>query len=355
MYSLHLPAFPHTHTTKEYLTCAYTQKIVKFAKMMTGRGHRVFIYGGEKNEAICTEHVPLFTEQERHNWFGDGELGYFPDFSWDASHPGWLALNTRAAAEIAKRAEPRDFLCLATSTQSPIAAMLPHLMAVESGVGYEGITANLHCAFESYAWMHHVYGLRGIKDGRNFDAVIPNYFDPDDFPHLNKGDGEYLLYVGRLIPRKGIEIAIETAKATGLKLKVAGANDVFQLPPEVDYVGPVGLEERAWLMAGAKALLVPTLYLEPFGGVAVEAMMCGTPVISSDWGAFPETVKPGAGFRCRTLKEWVNAVALVEKLDPTFIRNYAISSYGLGEIAGRFEQWFDRLSTLYTKGWYQLE
>jgi glycosyltransferase involved in cell wall biosynthesis len=70
-------------------------------------------------------------------------------------------------------------------------------------------------------------------------------------------------------------------------------------------------------MSRAKAVFVPTQYFEPFGGVAVEAQMCGTPVISSDFGVFNETVLHGiTGYRCRTLDQYVWAINNVHKLDP---------------------------------------
>lgn len=53
----HLPAFPHTETTAKYVNCAFTQKVVKFSKMMMARGHEVFLYGGATNDAPCTEFI----------------------------------------------------------------------------------------------------------------------------------------------------------------------------------------------------------------------------------------------------------------------------------------------------------
>jgi glycosyltransferase involved in cell wall biosynthesis len=213
--------------------------------------------------------------------------------------------------------------------------------------------------------MHHVYAKKGINDGRWFDAVIPNYFDPDDFPYLNTSKNrEYLLFLGRLVQRKGPHIASEIARASGMQLIVAGAGgkqvgtDI--VAPEVTikdahYVGPVNAEERAKLLAGARALLVPTTYIEPFGGVAVEAMMAGTPVITSDWGAFTEIVLPKVvGYRFHTLAEAVEAINNVGICDPQLIQDYAHRRYSLEAVAPQFKLWFDRLNSLWDKGWYQL-
>src|SRR5689334_9645602 len=95
---LHYVSLPHTQTTKEWLTCAYTQKAVKFGKMMTGRGHEVFLYSGDQNEAECTEHIPVLTEEERLSWFTprDANDANFGGVSWDVNHPSWLVMNGRA-------------------------------------------------------------------------------------------------------------------------------------------------------------------------------------------------------------------------------------------------------------------
>lgn len=362
----HLTAFPHTQTTKDYFTCAYTNKAIKLSKMLAQRGHEVFLYSGEQNEAVCTEHIPVLSEKERFDWFGVNDQEFMPEVGWDASEPYWRVYSGRTIAEIAKRIKPKDFILLGTSWPlKPIADAFPEAISCEHGVGYEGVICDdkIHAAYESYAWMHYVYGMRKVVNGRNFDCVIPNYFDPEDFPIVNNGKGNYLLFVGRVTPRKGVDICIEVAKATGIPLIIAGptkgTRTQDEIPkishPLISYAGAVNIQKRAELMAGAKALLCPTLYLEPFGGVCVEALMCGTPVIASDWGAFTETVVPGMnGYRCRVLKEYAAATAMVEQLKPEVIRKDAMDHYSLDAVAPLYEAWFGRLNSLWSNGWYAL-
>jgi glycosyltransferase involved in cell wall biosynthesis len=310
--------------------CAYEGKVVRFVRMMRARGHTVIHY-----EVLPDEIDPA--------------RSFVPGSS------SWRAMNDRVIGQIRENAEPTDFICLiAGLCQKPIADAFPTMQAIEFGVGYGGTFADFR-VFESHAWMHTVYGAQsggdahGI-DGRFYDAVIPNYFDVEDFP-AGDGDGGYFLFIGRLIERKGAHIAAEVCRRLGVPLIVAGEGD----PPDYGtYIGLVGPAERARLMGGARALFVPTLYVEPFGGVAVEAMLCGTPVITTDWGAFTETVVDGVtGFRCRTFAEFLEAAGCADELDRDAIRQRAVERYSLEAVAPMYERYFTRLSALWGAGWYE--
>lgn len=351
----HVVALPHTHTTSRFSACAFTQKVIGFCRMMKDRGHEVILYAGEKNEAPCDEHVVCISEEERKKAVG---IGHYTAAPWGAEHRHWQIFNGRATSEIAARKEPRDFLCLIGGrAHQPIAQVLSDLTAVEFGIGYGGTFAPYR-VFESYAWMHVVYGAQGgsnpnaAKGDHWFDVVIPGYLDPASFPdHVLPGFSDYFLLVGRLGAGKGEEIAVEVCRRLGKRLVVAGPGAP---PAGVEYAGVVGPEERGKLMAGAAALFAPTTYIEPFGNVAIEAMACGTPVIATDWGAFTETVIDGVtGFRCRHLAEFMKAAGKVASLDPQAIRRHVVKNYSLDVIGAKYEAYFERLLTLWGKGWYE--
>jgi len=320
----HLPALPGRSTKPENSHCAYSQKVRKFHNMMERRGHECFIYEYEMDEA--------------------------PDFTIEL----WDEANADMAERINANLELTDFLCIIGGNCQELLADLVPLTPIEYGIGYEGTFSNFR-VFESYAWMHVVYGAQQgayKADGRNYDIVIPNYFEPDEFPY-SKEKGDYILYMGRMIQRKGLREAEEAAHRAGVDIVWAGeANDY--IPSYGEYIGPVGPEERGNLMREAKALICPTRYIEPFGGVAVEAQLCGTPVISSDWGAFVETVQQGVtGYRCHTLGEFVWAIENVDHLDPEIIHNSAVSKYSCDAVAPLYETYFQMVGdVLHGHGWY---
>ena len=344
---LHVIGLPHTATTGAYHCCAYTGKIIRFCAMMKSLGHHVTLYGADENEAWCDELV-VCTEP----WAPE----QYTDAPFNAAAPHWQAMNRAAIRAMQSRVEQRDYICLIAGTcQEPIADAFPCHTAVEFGIGYSGVCERTHKVWESYAWMHAVYGQAGADraDGRWYDAVIGNYFDPADFP-LQTEKGDYLLYLGRLTARKGVQVAVDVAQRLGKRLVLAGPGDPSPYTGEhVEHVGVVGGARRAELLGRAQALLVPTLYLEPFGGVAVEAMLCGTPVITSDWGAFTEYVVDGVnGFRCRTLAEFCGAATVAPALDPVHIHTMAVKRFGMDNVRHQYDEYFGRLATLWGAGWY---
>jgi glycosyltransferase involved in cell wall biosynthesis len=346
----HVVSLPHTQTTKAFSSCAFTEKVRKFCNMMSALGHEVILYAGEENEATVTELVTVISEEERVA-FLNGEFYVNADFN--PLLPTWQKFNGKVVEEIKKRAGEQDFVCLIGGTShKPIADALPAMMCVEFGIGYGG-TFSPYRVFESYAWMHTVYGSSNPNpnalDGNWFDTVIPNYFEVEDFPFQEEKE-DYYLYIGRLTDRKGFQIAADVCERLGKRLILAGPGE----PPTYgEYVGVVGPEKRAELMGGARAVFVPTQYIEPFGSVAVEAMLCGTPIITTDWGAFTETNIYGVtGFRCRTFKEFLEAVGMVEDLDKKQIRDIAVSRYSLETVGRMYETYFTRLLTLWGDGWY---
>jgi glycosyltransferase involved in cell wall biosynthesis len=346
----HIVALPHTQITKEFAGCAFTEKVRRFCIMMHNLGHEVFLYAGDEVEAPVTELITCVSKKQQEAALaGVAHYTQFPFNGWL-----WDSFNAKAITEIADRIEKEDFICLiGGSAQKPIADAFPAHLAVEFGVGYGGVFAKYR-VFESYAWMHSIYaGWKNptTADGQFYDAVIPGYLEPEMFP-LGDGQGDYYLFIGRLIDRKGYRIAQEVCERLGKRLILAGPGEQSGYG---EFVGSVGPEERAKLMGGAIATFAPTLYVEPFGNVVIESQACGTPTITTDWGAFTENNPDGiSGFRCRTLAEFMQAAEGVKYLDRAKIRNRAVSLYNLDTIGLQYEAYFQRLLTLWGDGWYEM-
>lgn len=357
--TFHLLGLAHIKTTRENSSCAYTQKIIKLADMIKSYGHKIYFYGVEGSEVNCDEFITVVSEEVLRKTYGDYDKsrGFFKH---DPSDEAYRTFNENAIREINERKGAHDILlCTLGNYQKPIADAVG-LMTVEPGIGYTGVFCD-NKVFESYAWMHYVYGLMGQENGIWYDAVIPNYFNVEDFPYRDKKE-DYLLYFGRIIGRKGVALASEVAKATGNKLYVVGqgslenSDEGIHLSDEkhIVYKPAVGPEERAEIMGKAKAVLMPTYYIEPFGGVNVEAQLMGTPVITTDWGAFPETVLHAVtGYRCRTFEEFCWAVRNIHTIKPENCRMWAASNYSMQRAAKMYEEYFQRVNRLFKNGWYE--
>lgn len=367
--TLHIVGLPHTETTRDWSSCAYTQKLVRLGGMLRSTGHRAILYAGHRNDGDYEEHVPIVTTEDRARWFVDETWRTRVFDRWDPADRCWTEMNDQAIAAIRRRIQPGDIIgIIAGQCQAQIAQAFPDHLALEWGVGYSGVLDQSFRVFESRAWAAHVAGRRFDDDFRAFDTVIPNSWDPAEFPELGTGQGGYLLFVGRLIWRKGPHVAAETARRLGMRLLVAGQGvgqtepgritcaDGTVLEGDVEYVGVVGLAERAKLMGDAIATLSPTQYLEPFGGVAVESMLAGTPAIATAWGAFPETITHGeTGYLCSTLAEFVLAARSAHTLERPAIRERALARFSTDVVRHQYAAYLDRLATLQGEGWYALE
>jgi glycosyltransferase involved in cell wall biosynthesis len=159
--------------------------------------------------------------------------------------------------------------------------------------------------------------------------TIFNAVDIDRLPFVRQPSGEpYLAFLGRLIPNKGVHVAIQIARELGVKLKIAGnisteqgARTYFEtqvkphLGDSIEWIGEIGDSEKASFLGQASALLFPIQWDEPFGIVVAEALSCGTPVIASRRGAMPELIDDGVcGFLCDTVDEMKAAVTKLPNL-----------------------------------------
>lgn len=363
--TFHVLSLPHTQTTLEYEACAYTSKVRKFCNMMKSLGHKVYLYASEENEAKVDELTTVAPKKDQKKWFGDNDFKQnFFNITWSPDDEHWVKTNKRAITAIKKRIHKKDFICIIGGVcQKQVADAFPKHMSVEFGIGYEGVFAPFR-VYESYAHMHYVHGRLGDDNGHFFDSVIPNFFEPENFPFKNKKE-DYFLFLGRFIKRKGPVIAAEVTKRIGRRLVMAGqgvrkveggkiiGDDISVCGDHILHVGHADVRQRAALLRNATAVFMPTTYLEPFGGVSIEAMLCGTPVIASDFGAFAENIQHGVqGYRFRTIGEAVWAAKNVGKLDNKKIHEYAVNNFSVDRVKYQYQAYFEQLQTLWHDGFY---
>lgn len=352
----HALGLPHTVTSKEFNACAYTQKVVKFGKMMTNRGHEVIHYGHEDSDLQCTEHVSVLTNDDFAKSYGSHDWRK-TFFKFDTNDHAYQTFYANAIREVGFRKEKNDFILpFWGSGVRPICDAHQHdMIVVEPGIGYAGGHWARWKVWESYAIYHAFCGMGAVGQCQqdNYSVVIPNYFDIDDFT-FNDQKEDYFLYLGRVYSGKGVDIAIDATRRAGVKLIVAGQKEAgYTFPPHVEYVGYADVLKRKELMSKAKASFLPSQYVEPFGGVQIENLLSGTPTITSDWGSFAENNLHGVtGYRCRTMGDYVDAINNIDKIKPADCRAFG-ENFTLERVALRYEKYFqDVLDVHNGAGWY---
>jgi glycosyltransferase involved in cell wall biosynthesis len=362
----HILGLPHTVSSKEFLACAYTQKVVKFAKMMTDRGHQVIHYGHQESDLQCTEHVTVLTTEDWKKTYGDYDWRkHF--FKFNVCDHAYQTFYANAIVEVGKRKQPLDFILpFWGSGVRPVCDAHPDMICVEPGIGYAGGHWARFKIFESYAIYHAFCGMTAVGTCKQdwYEAVIPNYFDVDDFEFCDKADkgdehGEYFLFLGRVTEGKGVHIAIQVTEAIGARLIIAGQsslkdNGYATVPAHVTEFGYANVADRKRLMSRAKAAFVCSMYVEPFGGVQVECLFSGTPTITTDWGSFTENNIHGVtGYRCRTMEQFIWAAKNIDAISPAACRQFALQNFCLDKVATMYDEYFQAVMNIHTgKGWY---
>ena len=351
----HLIGLAHTQTTKDYSNCAFTELARKMANMMYERHHDVFLYGGESHDAKVTEFIPCITKRDQ-KLFCDvgGPETILNAKDWSPTAPHWAFFNMKAIAELKARIKPDDIILLSSGwSLSPIIEAFPNITKCEYAAGYTGIHDKAAHIFPSHAWMNAVYGkwygCHGTR-GRFWDGVIPHYFDVSEFPVADSKKHQ-ICFIGRLNEDKGIGIALDVAKTLDVPL-VVGGQGTYRLPDWVDYRGLVGAEERAKILGESRACLCPSLYLEPFGKIAIESMLCGTPAITTDWGAFPETVD--RQWRCNSFSDFMDATrqAISGIYHLQNLIDNTKAKFSIENIGPMYENYFHHLPKRIRDGWY---
>lgn len=178
---------------------------------------------------------------------------------------------------------------------------------------------------------HQASTARGTRIG----GVIHHGIDLDAIP-VGDGSGGYALFLGRMSPDKGVHTAARVARAAGVPLKIAAKMnepaerayfDALVAPllgSDVEFIGEVGGHEKLALLGGARCLLNPIAWPEPFGMVMIEALACGTPVLGTPMGSVPEIVDDEVtGFIGASEDDLAHALLRLGELDRAACRRAA--------------------------------
>jgi glycosyltransferase involved in cell wall biosynthesis len=341
---LHILANPHGITNLTYRMEPFNIAVAKMITNMTARGYEILHYGHELSEVAC-ETVPVVYSNEV---FPRGEDDLFEH------NPSVNKIFCRRAREqLLKRYRPEDLiLCFYGIDHQEAVEGIANATVVEPSIGYrpECVFAPYR-VFTSHAQMHYYYGQQNMLLAPSwFDAVIPNAFTPEEFSYSDQKQ-DYCLYLGRISADKGIHLAIQMTEYTGQRLIIAGPGDLSGLnyssvPSHVTLAGYVNVEQRRQLLRDARVLIAPTHYIEPFGNIVVEALMSGTPAITTDWGGFVDTNQHGVtGFRCKDFAGFVDAMQRIDEIQTETCRNWAMAHFSETRVHDQFDQYFQKIAS----------
>ncbi len=171
---------------------------------------------------------------------------------------------------------------------------------------------------------------------------IYNGIKLDDFTYSERKEN-YFVFLAKVSWKvKNVDFAIKLAKAMGFKLIVAGGWRL-SFRRNIKFVGEVDDKEKAELLAGAKALIFPTNWEEPFGLVTIEALASGTPVITTNKGAMPEVVTPDVGFRCNTFEEFKEAINRIDEISPRKCRERVEENFTAEIMTGKYIKAYEKI------------
>ncbi len=190
-----------------------------------------------------------------------------------------------------------------------------------------------------------------------YETTVYNGLDFNGYP-FGRRYGDYLVFIGRICPEKGLHHAIRVAKEAALPL-IIGAKyepeikenkDYFKkyIEPELNdkirWIGEVTQKKRNELFANALASLHPATWEEPFGLTLIEAMACGCPVVAFNRGSIPEVVQHGlTGYVVTTVNDMIKSLQEIAKISRSDCADYTRRAFSAKQMAAGYERVYQKV------------
>lgn len=342
------------------IICAPIDLAIETAKGLARRGHHITIFApvgsrvdGENITIESLDRRALVNSQDEFERLLEGEGGMTADILglWDRY----------MSSEMLRRANEGEFdvlhfhhpeVALSRAVDYPQVPIVYTLHDPINNYGREMLRL-YHSNNQHYVSISNNQ-RRDAPDLRFIDTIY-NGTDTSLF-EFNDQPEDYLLYAGRITPEKGVREAIQVARAAKRRLLIIGPvlegaryRKYFNqyIKPELDdmicYLGRIDHNHLPAYYQKASALLTPVQWEEPFGLTTIEAMACGTPVISLNHGAAVEIIEQGkSGFVCKSVEEMIEAVAKLDTIDRKECRARVESKFALKQMVDGYERVYRR-------------
>lgn len=235
-----------------------------------------------------------------------------------------------------------------TATRHPTVVTVHGPVGADGAAFYRNLAPSVHLTALSWAQRRQAPDLR-------WAGVVYNGIRVATYPFSSRKE-PYLLFLGRMSPDKGAHLAIEVANTVGMRLMIAAKctepaeRRYFEerirpsLGRDIDWVGEADAVEKRQLLTGARCLLNPVQWEEPFGLVLVEALACGTPVVALRRGSVPELVVDGlTGFVRDRPDELAEAVRRAGEIDPFTCRRDVEARFSVDRMVTGYEEIYRRV------------
>ncbi|MGE5358542.1 MAG: glycosyltransferase family 4 protein [Bacteroidales bacterium] len=278
--------------------------LAHLARGLLARGHEVTVYANGDSRLPCR----VKSLYEHTEWpLEDPSVAHFKN----ADHTAWAIQDVGDSVDVLHLNDVVG-LPFTRFTDVPVVFTIHHPHEPSLSEQYLRYPRLQYVAIAR--WLARSEPMPGVR-------VVHHGIPTSDYTFNARKDG-YVAFLGRIAPCKGTHLAIQAARRAGVPIKVAGEvqpmfRDYWErdVQPLLDgrnaeYVGEADHKTKCELLSGARALLFPIQWDEPFGLVMIEAMACGTPVLAFRGGAVEEVVSNGAnGWICADVDDMARRVA----------------------------------------------